>query len=258
MKRCFTLIELLVVIAIIAILASILMPALSSARERAKSSTCQNKLKQFGMSQMSYAEDFNGLYLVEGPNNSNSSKMPYTSYFCGMYAARCRSYLPQKVVNVKGKNRYTSDMLLCPSLSTVLAPGDDEGKVPQRVYGMFAYHYYLSDYNDAPKIGKFYISQGNWVVLVANKMKRASAIPLAADSSMPLGKTVPGYPFYLIANSNNAYTNGVPGLLAVRHNNRSNICFADGHVESMEPQALRNGSVTLYSFCDATNNRIIF
>ena len=30
-------------------------------------------------------------------------------------------------------------------------------------------------------------------LLVANKMKRASAIPLAADSSMPLGKTVPGW-----------------------------------------------------------------
>ena len=45
-KGKFTLIELLVVIAIIAILAAILAPALSSARERAKLSTCMNNLKQ--------------------------------------------------------------------------------------------------------------------------------------------------------------------------------------------------------------------
>ena len=59
-KRNFTLIELLVVIAIIAILASILMPALQSARQRGQSAACLNNLKSLGMACQNYSEDYNG------------------------------------------------------------------------------------------------------------------------------------------------------------------------------------------------------
>ena len=102
-NQAFTLIELLVVIAIIAILAGMLLPALSKAKEKAKRTQCMNSLRQVGIASQMYADDNNNILPPMVDNNNRIGNWSWD--------------MPQSVVSNLLGYGFERDILYCPSFA---------------------------------------------------------------------------------------------------------------------------------------------
>ena len=201
--RLFTLIELLVVIAIIAILASMLLPALNQARETARGSACLARLRQQGTATQMYLGDHDGFY----PLGNAKVDIRELAWFDSLNA-----YLggDGKRFEVEAKR---PKLWCCPSLD------DGQWRKNSGTGGYINHGRILVDYQYIESRNAKYGFQ-----MKSSRLSRPSREPLIAESV--LGKSF-NFTYYWFTNSPNY------NWMTFRHRNAMNIVFADGHAAAV-------------------------
>lgn len=243
----FTLIELLVVIAIIAILAAILFPAFSRARENARRASCMSNLKQIGLGLLQYTQDYDENYPAAG--------LHYDSTL-GAYQALGYGWAGDIYPYVK-----SAQVFVCPSDSSeMIAPNNTVAytALPRISYSInSAIFFNLYAYGGYPSpAGKLtaFNAPSKTVMLLETSSQRTDV----TDSNERLSAAAPGIqrPFANGAQEYGQYDTGYLGKMSVttlnfnitkfrspggRHLEGANYSFADGHVKWLKGASVSPG-----------------